>query len=79
MTGNTREFDTVVRQVTRRRSSPSGNPRKVLHTDDGVFSTLPDSMVAYAISDHWWDTPVRVTVTRAETLIAVEVRDAGEA
>jgi hypothetical protein len=75
MTGNTREFDTVVRKVTRRQSSPSGNPRKMVHTDDGTFTTERDSAIAYGISDNWWDTPVHVTVTRAGVLLNIEVRD----
>jgi hypothetical protein len=70
-----RTFDTIVREVTRRQRSVSGNPRKVLHTDDGVFTTAPDSAVAFAVSDNWWNTPVRVTVTQSGVLLAVERTD----
>ena len=53
----------TVESVSRRKSSASGNPRFALHLTDGrTYVTAPDIMDAYAVSDHWRDMPVRLTL-----------------
>lgn len=66
------EVVTMVRKVTRRTSSKSGNPKKVLHTDDGLFVTATDAMCAYGISDHWSEQAVRLTLDGRGQVVEVE-------
>ncbi len=66
---------TVVRNVTRRPSSKYGNPRMVLHTDNGVYVTQTDAGCAYAVSDYWTKQPVILTFNGRGEVIGVEELD----
>lgn len=63
---------TIVRNVTRKPSSQYGNPRKVLHTDNGVYVTQTDAGCAYGVSDNWTKQPVVLTFNGKGEVIGVE-------
>lgn len=63
---------TTVRKVTRKMRSINGNPRKVLHTDHGVFTTAPDAMCAFGISDGWSDKRVAISLDTQGQVIDVQ-------
>ena len=64
-------YTVTVTKVTRKPSSINGNPRKVLHTEMGTFTTLPDAACAYAISDNYRGR-ARLTLTSRHSVIGFE-------
>lgn len=63
----------TVAHVTRRRRSANGNPTMVLHSTTGQqYVTAMDAMCAFAISDHWRDVPVTVTLDPTGRVVDVE-------
>jgi len=69
----TKEITAIVEKVTRGRNSASGNPRKRLWTDKGVFYTKKDAMCAYTVSDYWTNKPVTLTLEYGEVIGVTQV------
>jgi len=42
---------TVIKRITRLKNTVSGNPRWKFETDHGTFTTKPDSMIGFVITE----------------------------
>lgn len=52
MPDNTRISDVVIHSIERKTNSTNGNPRYELHTNQGSFTTAPDSSLGYGIENY---------------------------
>ena len=68
----TRILEVTVKKVTRRGHTTSGNPIKVLHTDQGTLVTKRNAACVFAIGDGWSDKRVRLTLDTWDRVIGVE-------
>jgi hypothetical protein len=81
---------TTYRGNTRGYNSANGNPRFILHTDDGNYHTSPDASISYDIENHsgrpehapnagrtWINKRVKLTLERGKVIYWALATDKG--